>query len=864
LPLITDEETIGVLWVHYKEPQLFPETTRQSLQSFANLAASGYQKAGRENLVWNKLTESISRTDDPDAVLEQVFTAIQGLCGMDMIFFWEYDSAEAAFLPVRVSSAGLHEPEKNQILNNGAFSDQLARKILREKYLDAEDLKNAPSDKEAWLNRLGVRSYQGIWVEAGGEHCGALLLCSRHAQSFREEDMQQLSFAAQTLVRYLQTSRDLKESKEAVQVFREIARVSAEGRLAKTLQTIVDQARRLIRCDVVTLYVYDEFRSDFTDYASSGDQTTNSVLPPDLIGPESACYRIIQLEGEFSRFAEVITGDSILEGGFTKMERIHSGAGLQLRYGEKKVGVMFVNYRRPRRFRQSDRDLLEQFANQAAVAIYNRMLHERSQSSAHAIQALYDTGQTLFGRLWQLESPEEVYAAICESAIRVLGGDPARRDCISHIMLREADVLNFAAASPSERLPDLVRKVGRIDLNSGECKGIVGKAVERETTINASDVSDPEWKDEYISYSPRIRSQLSVPLKVGNRVTGALSVENEKPAAFTEENVHSIELLAGQLGLILQNWQKLNLLQGLIKSGEMVSGRQELRKTLDGIAEMIRELFKCDLVTLFTFDQKDQTISYPMTIAGEPYFRDKLLNYRLVNAEHRVKLDLLAQHSVLQRLLEHGKNRFADVTALDHVLDAGRFAWREDILSSAGLLLKVNQEIVGFLFLNYRRQHHFLEEEQKEIELFAQYAAIAIKAASEVQKLWANKGLIEGHTTLAWLTILRSAFSHKVFNMANSVVRTGDAIQKILSKEAARISEEVRTDVKLQLSDLYQIAEAVKTMSISPPLPSYTDCQYILINQVVGQVMEGYSDNAQAGTTIKINIPAEPIPSSYS
>ena len=468
--------------------------------------------------------------------------------GVEIAVIWEYDPAEDAFLHGRMAAVGLEEHEMENMLQHEPRVGMTTRHVLNEGYIEVCDLESAPPvylRNDNFLLNLGIRAFQGIRLDANGEPRAVLFIDYRQPQLFTDEDKQQIFRITKTFAQYLKTSRDLHWSKYSSQASREIARVSAEGRLKETLDMIVVQARKLTGCDVVTLYVYDELRSEFIDYASSGDRANRSVLPPEQIGPDFACRRILSLQDKTSYYVVDVRGDMILEGGFTRMEGIRSVAALELRFSEKIVGIMFVNYRHQRKFLDAEKVLLEQFRNQAAVAIYNSLLHEHNRRSTHTLRVLYDAGQTLNGRLWQYKYLKGIYQQVCRQAIEVVGEDPEEDDCISHIMILEGDRLQFSAAAPEHILPRLEEKVGMIDLNSGECMGIVGKAIVHGMTIN--DGNAP-INDEYITYNPEIHSQLSVLISVGKHIIGGLSVEHKKPNAFTPEDEQSVELLASQLG----------------------------------------------------------------------------------------------------------------------------------------------------------------------------------------------------------------------------------------------------------------------------------------------------------------------------
>ena len=114
-----------------------------------------------------------------------------------------------------------------------------------------------------------------------------------------------------------------------------------------------------------------------------------------------------------------------------------------------------------------------------------------------------------------------------------------------------------------------------------------------------------------------------------------------------------------------------------METGHLIASEQELEATQLQIADKIREVFNCDLVTLFSYNEKDHMISYPMTFSGNPIFKDLLVNPQLENAFRKVKINLLAEHSVITKLLQYDQNCFADITTGHPVLDAGKFVWRK-------------------------------------------------------------------------------------------------------------------------------------------------------------------------------------------
>jgi GAF domain-containing protein len=61
------------------------------------------------------------------------------------------------------------------------------------------------------------------------------------------------------------------------------------------------------------------------------------------------------------------------------------------------------------------------------------------------------------------------------------------------------------------------------------------------------------------------------------------------------------------------------------------------------------------------------------------------------------------------------------------------FIRREDVVSAAALPLKVNGEVIGQLFVSYRKRRTFGHDEMKIMEMFAALAAMTIQRESFVE-----------------------------------------------------------------------------------------------------------------------------------
>jgi GAF domain-containing protein len=147
---------------------------------------------------------------------------------------------------------------------------------------------------------------------------------------------------------------------------------------------------------------------------------------------------------------------------------------------------------------------------------------------------------------------------------------------------------------------------------------------------------------------------------------------------------------------------------------------------LQYIAGSTLNILAADIVIIYEYTELERRLGPIIGCAG----RIRSDNNLIVNID---------QLSTPALLIRHNHNIYAE--SLEEVIsnpilnnpervfiDQGQtFVIREKIASSAGILLKVGVEILGVMFINYRRPHKFSAEDRKSIETLTSSAAIAIK-----------------------------------------------------------------------------------------------------------------------------------------
>lgn len=129
-----------------------------------------------------------------------------------------------------------------------------------------------------------------------------------------------------------------------------------------------------------------------------------------------------------------------------------------------------------------------------------------------------------------------------------------------------------------------------------------------------------------------------------------------------------------------------------------------------------------DVVTIYAYVQTEEQFLTPPSIAGQLYAPQDMTSE-------------IPEDTVPFRLIRGGKNCYAPQIHRETIFQNSPFAGREKIRSVAGILLKVDEDTVGVMFINYRRSHSFSIEEQQMIDTLASSAANAIKSQRWLQTL---------------------------------------------------------------------------------------------------------------------------------
>ena len=582
LPLITGKERFGVCILGEMRAWERSPITKIEVEIAQSMAAQVSaliwkvrfheltQQRMEELEHMHQAAETLAGAADLQEVLEQIVHSARKVLRADSTAIWSYDAVRDRFISEGSVAAGIPAELWEKSRREEPRRGRVAYTVMEQGWIgviDVIDIQQYPflgKSTRKLLGQIGAQSFQGIALTVGNEKLGVLYANYNYPRSFNEEERETAQTFANHAAIALKKAKLLAQVNKARNAARVVAEVTALGDLRSTLESIVMGTRDALGCDVVTLYTYDEERDEFGfPPAIVGVKYPEKVLEFGNAPKNSVIGNILALDNLY--VSEHTVSDSLMAGPFAQREAIRSSVGIPLIARDRKVGVMFVNFLTQHRFTDDELTNISLYAYQAAVAIRNAQLYEQVQRRADALQALYEAGRVITSSL----DLSKILNNIIEQAWRLVGGH-GKQVQFSHLALVDGNRLKLTAVYPQKMWEQLKQVVGEIGLEGMERIGVTGRVVRTEQSNIVGDVTlDPD----YIEYGTETRSELAVPIKVGEQVIGVISIQHPDFNAFDAEDQKALEVLAVHAATAIQNAQQY---EELMRTKGLVGARTAL------------------------------------------------------------------------------------------------------------------------------------------------------------------------------------------------------------------------------------------------------------------------------------------------
>lgn len=395
LPLSLQGKRIGVMWIHYIQPQAFTASDIETIQLYVNQAAIAYDNARRINELEHMrgAAEALAGAENLKDVLTQIVRNACYVLQAQSSAVFTFDSARRSF--VYQASVGRNGQRTLRVgaLRAAPRPGGTADTIIDQGWVEVEDTHDTeryaflgPSTQQ-FLEQIDVRSFIGTTLRIEDEIVGVLYIDYKQPRRFTDEERAAVqTFAQHAALAYSKT----KLIERITKVYRwasTLARVTVLGKaLPSTLQVVTKSILEVLECDAVALYEYDESNDTIDPVPSAlGFEALEGVTLSTNATQRSLVYELLKLN--HITMVEN-TAEELIVSRHHFIDEIAAFAAIPLRVGEQAVGILFVCFRAPHRFAKNEQKILELLANQAAVAIQNAHLYQalstRVQELEHA------------------------------------------------------------------------------------------------------------------------------------------------------------------------------------------------------------------------------------------------------------------------------------------------------------------------------------------------------------------------------------------------------------------------------------------------------------------------------------------------
>lgn len=442
-------------------------------------------------------------------------------------------------------------------------------------------------------------------------------------------------------------------------------------------------------------------------------------------------------------------------------EGLKSMLSIPLKYHERVIGVINCYTGRKHKFTEQEIRIMETFAVYAAVAIQNKKRMDEwlaLNEIGRELLKLFKPGESMpFGS-------EELLDIILRQAKAISRADSL---CIKIYDKTSRDVSTVRALNCEWY--DQNRDFKFILRDDNLSKGFkFGEPI----IIEDFDMKKDMVKDvPYKELMKNIKSRAILPFEIYGKISGELCLESFRENFFTEDKSLILNTFANQVTITLKNAYFLNRLQMVTETFPKISEFDvDIDRVLENISGIAAHVLETDILVLFLYDAKHKKIKWPPIHFGDIRYPE------LMKSED-------ISSGIPLSFIERGTSHYSKNSKKERVMGGGnkplpgklpgRFVYREGIESSAGIVLKVGQEIVGVMFLNYRTPHEFNVDEWQIVEIFASYIAIAIRNVIYVsEKRTAD--------TMNALGKLSTNYAHKIKNDISTIrLYTSDLMSEI-------------------------------------------------------------------------------------
>ena len=489
--------------------------------------------------------------------------------------------------------------------NRGHIS---GRAILNGAAVQIQDIYTDEDYKSVEAKKAGFRSLLAVPLLLGGRAIGSIVIYRTEPGAFTARQSALLEgFAAQAVIA-IENTRLLTELRQSLQqqtatadVLKVISRSTFD--LQAVLDTLVESATRL--CEAQDAFIFLPSGDAYHVVARYGFTTeAHEFIKSNPIPIErGSVVGRTAIEGRVVHISDVLTDPEYTLHDAQKISGYRATLGVPLLRERNVVGVIFLTRTKPQPFTEKQIELVETFADQAAIAIENVRLFEdvqkRTNDLAEALQQQTATADVLKVISRSTFDLGAVLQTLVESAARLCDADKA-------VITRERNGAFYRAETYgfSREFMDYVRDIP-IKAERGSASG---RVLLEGRVVHIADVkADPEYTLVEAQRLGDFRTIIGVPMLREGAPIGVLTLTRSEVRPFTNKQIELVTTFADQAAIAIENVRLLNELRESLRQQTATSdvlktisrSTFKLQTVLDTLVESAARLCDADSAAIY-------------------------------------------------------------------------------------------------------------------------------------------------------------------------------------------------------------------------------------------------------------------------
>ncbi len=682
VPMLREESLVGVIAIFRQTVHAFSDKQIELVTNFASQAVIAIENARLLNETKEALERQTATADilkviasspaDVQPVFDAIATSSNRLIdGFSTAVLRFVDDALhlVAFTPTNpTADEALKSSFPRPLEEFPPF--MLVRDGATQQIIDTELEGVSPLLRD--LARLrGYRSMLFTPLMNQGKPIGLISVTRKEPGTFAQHHIQLVrTFADQAVIAIenvrlfdeVQTrTEDLRESLQQQTATTEVLQVisSSPGELEPVFEAMLANATRICGAHFGNLFIYSEgaFRAVAVHNAPPAYVKARMGVPiyPD---PNMALGRVMQtkqaaqvedlraLPGYIARDPQIVAG--------VELAGIRTMLAVPMLKEDELIGTINIYRQEVRPFTDKQIQLVQNFANQAVIAIENARLlselRERTDDLSESLQqqtATADVLKVISRSAFDLKS---VLTTLTESAQSLCGAS------LGIICLRDGEVMRLQAESGCTQA--FVDFMQANPIRPGR-QTITGRVFMDGKPVHVADVQvDPEYNFGNAPTIGAYRAVLAVPLMRDGAVEGVLLLGRPTPGPFSQRQIDLVQTFADQAVIAIENVRLFDEVQA--RTRELSLSLDELRTAQDRLVQTEKLASLGQLTAGIAHEIKNPLnfVNNFSALSGELIDElNDLLGSATLDDKVREEIDELTQmlKGNLEKVVQHGK-----------------------------------------------------------------------------------------------------------------------------------------------------------------------------------------------------------------